>query len=236
MVKNSKKSQGLTLIELMVSLAIGLFVSLAMVSYLTMTLKASSLQKSDKLTSDNAQRALSILTNAVHEAGSGNPAVSNLPFFPGECGSRTKCTDEGGSDPDHMAVVKVAIDGRDCTGAAVSMGTRIANLYWLEEQDGISSLFCRGFNLDLNGWIATSTPLADGIEDLQFQYYYIDGSSGQYMSADLIPSVDGSIELGWDRVRAVGISLLANTADDGPEASQRFNTSAIVMSKMGLVP
>ncbi len=256
----AKAERGFTLIELMIAMVIGLFISLMMMNYFVQSMRSTTVQRIEKGIAMNAQTALSILTQAVREAGSGNPASADVPFYSGRCGaSWAQCTDNGsGRNPDRMAVLLKPSQDRDCTNTAIAPNAVVANVYFIESNAGRSSLSCRGFDVKTEKWIGDAEPLVDGIENLQISYRVQDSENAtqRYLAADNVPAVQGSLELGWDFVRAVSLSLIASDASGdftpGTEATQSFkigdaplisftdqvlrrvfSTHAIIYSKMG---
>ena len=115
-------TRGFTLLELVVALAISTFMSLAMVGYITETMRSSAVQRSEMTIGTHGQSALSILAGAVREAGSGNRILSEVPVYTGTCGGWTPCTvDSGGAVSDRLAVFSVATRGVDCTNTVHSV-------------------------------------------------------------------------------------------------------------------
>jgi len=229
MVNTKKYSTGFTLIELMVAMTMGLFMSLTMVGYFADSLKSAAVLRSEKQIGESAQRVLSVISDAVHEAGSGNPALSDVPFYVGSCGGWDPCTDDGSANAsDRIAVLVYPENRRSCGNTATAAGEQIANVYFIDLDSGVNTLFCRGYSLQSLAWLEARVALVHGVENLQILYRVNDASAGtsSYLSADNVPSVDGVQELGWDRVRAADIHVLisnglGNTTPDTP-ASQSF--------------
>lgn len=260
MVSAKKSCSGFTLIELMMVMVIGLFMSLTMMSYFTSALRSSTILNAETLISEKSQQAMSVLSQSVREAGSGNPANSDVPFYIGACESWDPCTNNGaGVESDRMAVLLNPEDDRDCTGSAVAAFELIANVFYVKTSGGISTLFCRGFSIDSLAWVDDEVPIADGIENMQVLYRVVNPDNGrqQYKSADKVPSVGGDLELGWDAVRSVSLSLLVSNGTnvrtpDTPENQsfqladsdtqnfndqvlrREFSSNEIVLSKIGL--
>lgn len=251
-------NRGFTLLELMIALTIGLFIGLSMVGYYAETVRTSLIQNSENSIGTNAQSALSILSGAVREAGSGNPVLSEVPMYSGTCGNWTPCTaDGGGTNSDRLAVFTIATRGADCANNAVSASTRLANVYYIDQLDGQSALYCRGFNTDTNNWVAEGEPLVQGVENIQFLYRYLDADQSQYISADRVQTMASTPEEAWERVRAVNISVLINDGEglpvpdtlaqslnlaDAPPIQRddsvlryQYSTDALIMSKLGAI-
>lgn len=258
MVNTNKYNTGFTLIELMVAMAIGVFMSLSMVSYLADSMRSAAVLRSEKQISESAQRALSLLSDAANEAGSGNAASSDVPFFVGDCDGWNPCTSNGSSDgPDRMAVMLTPENRRTCGNTLVAENEQIANVFYIDNVSGVDALYCRAYSLLTLNWLEAGSVLVDGVQDLQILYRVDDSDAGlyKYVAADNVPAVDGDSELGWDRVRAVELHLLlnngqGNTTPDTPDTQsfqladtaaqsfsdgvlrRAFSTQALIYSKM----
>ncbi len=230
MISKTNRQHGFTLIELMIAMVIGLFISLMMMNYFVQSLRSTTVQRIEKGIAMNGQAALSILAQSIREAGSGNPANSEVPFYAKSCGSWAQCSANGsGSDSDRIAVMLNPDQNRDCTNSAVSLSSIVANVYYVNTDADNSSLMCRGYDIRNRRWVSDEQPLVDGIENLQISYRVIDRDTDRqrYLTADNVPAVDGSIDKGWDFVRAVSLSIIASDASGdltpGTDAVQTFN-------------
>ena len=132
-------------------------------------------------------------------------------FFRGNCGGLNPCT----ADQSEVAALtsdRIAIefdpppdDGTEvgCTGAAVGAAVTIANVYFLDTVDDVSSLYCRTYNIDTGAWLAAAQPLVDGVDAMQVLYGVSDEAGVQrYVSADRVTD--------WFAVRTVRLSLLVS--------------------------
>lgn len=221
MIRKQFIQRGLSLIELMIAMVIGIFISLMVVQYLATSSRMFKKQTIEGNIEQNATFAISYLSKYVRQAGTRDGHGTEIPFIHTECGDFSPCSGDGdgddGTDPnsDRIAVhMFVSPGGRDCAGNPAN--GQIANVFYIDRENNDSpttSLFCRGFDVSADEWIGTSgTALLDGIEQMQIIYGIAndDEQIYSYVSGDRIPSVDGSIAAGWDRVRTVKVALLVS--------------------------
>ncbi len=207
-----RRSQGYTLIELMISVAMGVIMIAVAVQYLIGASGTFNATETLGRTQENARFALSIMARDLRMAGYGDPAMGDRPgfFFRDDCGSFSPCTADGGaSNPDRLAVWMnpPPDDGSDidCTASAVAADDQIANLYYLETaDDGVTSLMCRGYNVSTSAWVATAQPMVDGVDNMQILYGVTNnGEISQFVSADAVAN--------WSAVVSVRLVLLVST-------------------------
>jgi len=221
------KQRGFNLIELMIAIVIGIFISLMVVQYMVTSSRVFKRQGADSNLEQNASFAISYLSQFVRQAGTRDNYGTVVPFFLDECDGIDPCTGDGtgsasATDPatsDTIAVRMHPDNGRDCTGIALPAGDQLANVFYIEasvEDPNINSLYCRGFNVSSDSWIADGVALIDGIDQMQVLYGVADANERiySYFDAARVPSVDGSAALGWDRVRAIKIALLVSDGFD----------------------
>lgn len=252
---NARRQRGLTLIELMISVTIGLVFILGAVNFLVSGHQSFRAQNSGSRIQENARFALDILKEHVRMAGYNDTTSSllDLPalIYRGACDTingqtANPCSDDTTEDQgDRLAMAlriptgATGIAAQDCTGSPLTaLNEHVVNVFWVEEKDGVSSLYCRGYNPDTNTWHGTAEqPLVDGIEQMQVQYGLVDGnpsstgntpSSGaggrvdRYLNATDLQALDAadSTRNYWGDVRSVRIALLVSAgakeaADDG---------------------
>lgn len=237
--------RGLSLVELMVAIAIGIFISLMVVQYLATSSSMFKKQTVEGNLEQNASFAVSYLSKYIRQAGSRDGHGTEIPFLYDDCGNFSPCTGEGdgdgGTDPNSDRIaVQMFIDAgdRDCAGNIAS--GQIANVFYIDREDPnkpTQSLFCRGFDVAADEWIGTSgAALIDGVEQIQVIYGVADDHEQiySYLSGDRIPPVDGNVAKGWDRIRAVKIALLVSdgyestTQDLGTRQYQLFDAPPVI--------
>lgn len=185
------RAAGYSLIELMISVAIGLFFLLVATSFLLSSRTAHSTQDASSRVQENARFALDELSSMIRMAGhvdlmSPGAEIPQGQFFTGACGSFDPCTANGaGNDSDRIAVMlnPPPDDGSDadCFGnpiaadLATASESVVANLYMVaEDENGTSSLQCQSFRISVAG---VATPinadpqvLVSGIDNMQLLY------------------------------------------------------------------
>ncbi len=235
MISTNKRQQGLTLIELMIAIVIGIFISLMVVQYLVTSSRMFKRQGVDTNIEQNASFAVSYLSKYIRQAGSRDGHGTEVPFFIGDCKDLSPCTSEADGDAgtdassDRVAVqMFVGSGGKDCAGNDAN--GQIANVFYIDREDPsstVNSLFCRGYDVASDAWLGTQgIALIDGVEQMQVVYGVADTNEQiySYMSADRIPSVNGSAAQGWDQVRAVKVALLVSDGyDSGTENMESRN-------------
>ena len=191
-----RRQRGLTLIELMISVAIGLVFILGAVNFLVSGHQSFRAQNSGSRIQENARFALDILKEHVRMAGYNDTTSSllDLPalIYRGACDtinglSANPCSDDTTTDQgDRLAMAlriptgATGVAAQDCLGSPLTaLNEHVVNIFWVEQDSssGVSSLYCRGYNPDTNTWHGTQAqPLVDGIEQMQVQYGLVDGN------------------------------------------------------------
>ncbi|MCX4026719.1 PilW family protein [Endozoicomonas sp. SM1973] len=223
--------QGLSLIELMVAVLLGLILTAAVLQIfqsISLTFKHN-----DQLAriQENGRFSLALLSRDIHMAGYRNPDKGELLnyFYADEtngCKATDKfCTNDGGlNQNDRIAVQLEAINETDCTGHKVASDKVVVNVYYLEELDNISTLHCRGFDPDTKTWLSDPAPLIAGIDAFQILYGIAgdDGYVTQYINANRVND--------WLKVRAVKIGMLVNSGEDNGFAGVKERSYSILDS------
>lgn len=212
-VPSRKYSKGYTLIELMISVSLGLAMMSVAMQYLVGSSASFSATESAGRTQENGRFALSMITDELRMAGYGDPNAGARPgfFYTEACGGFDPCTANGANtDADRIAVWSdpPPDDGTetDCTASALAANAQVANVYYLETDatSGVTSLMCRGFDVTAGAWNATAQPLIDGIDNMQILYgVTAAGDISRYISADAVAD--------WSAVISVRLALLVST-------------------------
>lgn len=219
-----KRCGGYTLIELLLSISMGLAMMSIAMQYLVGSSTSFRATESAGRIQENARFALSMITEDLRMAGYVAQEVEIKPnfFFTDACDALDPCTANGADeDSDRIAIWQdpPPDDGSetDCTASALGATDQVANVYYVETSaEGVNSLVCRGFNVTTNLWNAGSQPLIDGIDSMQILYGITAETApnseifviNSYVSADAV--VD------WDRVVSVRIVVLVSTGlEDG---------------------
>ena len=228
-----RNQQGLSLVELLIAMVLGLFLT---AGALEMMLASRSLHR----TTDDSSRiqesgrfALAFLSKDIRMGGynsNEDPVAEGKVFWDGACDASDPCTfDSGDTTPDQIALILDPSNDQDCTGNSTNLSetTVIANVYSVADLDGdgVSSLYCQGFNMGLNEWVGGAgtppQPLVDGVENMQVLYGISDPVNNnqiqRYVSADQVPN--------WGDIAAVNLSLLINNGQpngNGDLRQRRF--------------
>lgn len=198
---------GFSLIELIISITLGSILMAAVLQFVFSSKKTFNLNEDVARIQENARVALDLLAQDIRMAGYTDD--NNLPeyFRLDACtNSFDPCNTDGGSGSDRLAVQLISPDDSDCLGNTST--NLIANVYYVadEDADGISSLYCRGFDTVTNAFLSASLPMVDGIDHIQLLYGLV-SSTGEilgYRNSTDMSTTD------WARVRSVRLSLLVS--------------------------
>ena len=238
------RQAGLTLLEVLISIALGIFFLLSAVQYLVVGQQSNSVQDAQSRIQENARFATDFLEHSVRHAGYDNALGAeraSVFFYVGNCGNAAlggpagNCSTDaiGNNRGDRMASVFTADDNFnvDCAGAVAPSDTLVANVFWVAEVNGIRSLYCQGWDVRANTALAAAQPLVDGIDSMQVEYGLSDtnlptndnnytGVVVQYLSAGEFAS-----QLEWNFVRSVRVALLVSSGLDTSDAAMANNAS-----------
>lgn len=221
-----RRCGGYTLIELLLSVSLGIAMMSVAMQYLVGSSAAFNATESSGRIQENARFALSMITEDLRMAGYIAQEVPIPPnfFYTDACDTFDPCTENGAdSDSDRIAIWQdpPPNDGSetDCTASALGATDQVANVYYIETNaEGVNSLVCRGFNVTTGLWNAGSQPLVDGIDNMQILYGVNTGAGFSYVSADAIV---GNV---WNTVVSVRVVLLVSTGlEDGSSGRDTRN-------------
>lgn len=227
---NPYAGMGYTLIELLISISLGLAMMSVAMQYLVGSSASFNATESASRIQENGRFALSMITDEMRMAGYGDPNNGARPgfFFTAACGAFDPCTSNGAdTNPDRIAVWydPPADDGTetDCTGSVLGATAQVANVFYIEANaEGVNSLMCRGFDVSANAWNATAQPLVDGIDNLQILYGINDGTNSSYISADAMTAAT------WGQVVSVRLVVLVSTGLEGGSSGEDTRTYELV--------
>lgn len=226
MINLPHRQRGLSLIELMIAMVLGL---LLIAGALQMMLTSQTIhQTTDTLSriQENGRFALSFLTKSTRMAGynsSEDEATEGKVFWDGACDTSDPCTNNGaGNASDQIAVLLDPSNDSDCLGNNVGSDKVIVNVYSIDDLDNdqINSLYCRGFNLSANTWYSPAQPLVDGVENMQILYGVSDPAANNAITSYI--SADGVTD--WASIGAVRISLLVNNGQAEGSGNSEIRT------------
>ncbi|MBX9915610.1 MAG: PilW family protein [Pseudomonadaceae bacterium] len=239
---NLRHQQGLSLVELMVALVLGLILMTGIIQVFLSSKQTYNANEAMARMQENGRFALDFMSRSARLAGyiepiyTGNkplPLVRNLCPNPDPTATPTElCTNDGGgnrSDRVSFIMQPPLVDGtrRDCLGNPIADATLIINQFYIipSPDAGVTpaALGCRTANL-ATPEVFTSGVLVDGIDSMQVLYGISTGgdsrSANQYVSAERV----GLNLSDWQDVRSVRISVLANSVitTDATPATRQF--------------
>ncbi|RDH45522.1 PilW family protein [Zooshikella ganghwensis] len=211
------KQSGLSLIELMIALVLGLLLLAGVLQVFLGSSQTYRLTGDLARAQENGRFALDMLARDIRMAGYRNPDRGELiDFFivGSDCPNTEACTVNvsGTTESDTIAVQLDPEENTDCLGSSVGADDIVINIYSVRTQPisgvNISSLFCRGWNVTTGAWSSPSVqPLVDGIENMQILYGIAPDEKfiTRYVTADNVPD--------WNKIRAVRIGLLVSAGN-----------------------
>ena len=224
------KQLGLSLVELMVALVLGLVLMAGVIQVFLASRQTYNANEAMARMQENGRFALEFISRSARLAGyveaiytGDKPLALVRPSCTGLAGSipATLCTSNGAgnaSDTIGFIMQPLISEGarRDCLGNIIaSNNDLIINHFSIIPATASTSaaLGCRSYNLTTTSWISgpSAQALVDGVDSLQVLYGISTGndsrSANQYVSAERV----GSNLSDWQKVRSVRISVLANS-------------------------
>jgi type IV pilus assembly protein PilW len=220
-MKTQIRQKGLSLIELMLALVLGLLVSGSFLQLMVNSSRSSYFHEDLALAQENGRHTMFVLSRAMRMAGYTNETNRIvMPFYTGSCSGVTNCTlDGGGTDSDQVAIQYRPDSGEDCAGNTVPAGELTADVFYIDDTsatDNISTLFCRGFNPSTSTARGAARALVIGVERLQVVYGVSNNDSEnvhQYLAASAVTD--------WQDVRNVRVGVLVNSGQQARSFDQR---------------
>lgn len=235
--------KGITLIEVMISVSLGIVFLLAAMSFLLNGQQSSQSQDSGTRIQENARFAMDMLRESVRMAGySADTTVAPAFVYRAACGAATingltptNCADDTATAQGDRLAVAMNLDDNDndCLGTDITTNTHIANVFWVEQSatntrangdvGSIFSLYCRGWDVDNGAWFSAAQPLVDGVDHMQVEYgIYNAGTDSvdRYLNAAGVEALTN----GWANVQSVRIALLVSSGVDTNEADTDAST------------
>lgn len=238
--KNQQKQKiaGFTIIELMVSMVLSMFLIGGVITIYISSKQTSHARNELSSVGDNARSAIHKLTQHIEHTGYATPnhiefgqyvVATGSAIAPGLCGDGSdNITDEGiltdssdGVNADSITVVTLADTtlNRDCTGQPIKSacqvgqaanidGAKIYNSFYVQTPAGETEPA-----LFCSGSVgAAPIRLADGVEDMQLKYG-VDTSGNlvadKYLTASEVDS--GAL---WESIVSVQVALLVRSLQD----------------------
>lgn len=216
-----RNQQGLTLIEIMVALLIGVFLLAGVIQIFIVNKQTYRVQEDLSRMQENGRFAMDYLSRYIRLSGYvenqefTNP--SNLVY-----GAQTDTCEslpiKGGNNTDLSNIsdnvtVRFKADPddynpiTDCLGRVIGKGATATNKFFLKlDSDSIPTLYCTaGNDLAKND---REDPVIDNVENMQVRYC-------EKVGKDNFRCITSDKVADWPKVRSVRISLLIRSAHDG---------------------
>lgn len=205
--------RGFTMVEILVAMAIGLFL-LAGVFQLFIANKQSSLiQNNLSHIQENGRFAISQLGRAIRKAGFKADSTDSVTFATVGATTGTNGTGPDGSDQIFISF-QAADDGTtvDCLGktfpAAVPPIMITNGFYLAADANGVRNLYCSRTAVPAD---SDAQPLVENVTDMQITYGLdVDntGSANYYVDASAVNAAD------WSKVVSIRVTLLLVSRED----------------------
>ena len=198
-----RRQSGLSLIELLVSVAISMVVMLAMLQILLGAMQTDRSTSDVARMQESGRNALDLMGYAIRQAGARNN-INDLTSYGKVYPSAIAGADGASSAPDTLTVQFQARDGgeTDCAGTPVGAGATVT--YALTVSAANRTLSCNG------------TVVANSIEDMQISYA-IDAAKDGSVDAGGYISAPTATQFG--QVSAIRVSLTVRGSSSGVATS-----------------
>ena len=196
------RQQGLSVIELMIAIALGITLMAASLQFIVSTRQTYELNDDISRIQENGRIAMDILSKDLRLAGYRPPLKGDgvLPdFFLKECqdskGNNIPCMKDENTDieltykdgtkaySDRLAVQfdPPPDDGTEttCLGTLAPRDSIITNIYTIQTVNGVNTLYCQGYDSTEEQFLDNAPmPLVDGIDNMQILYGIADSNDG----------------------------------------------------------
>ncbi len=187
MARTGTRQTGLTLLELMIALSLGLLLVAGIGTIYVGSNRTYRVQEQNARIQESGRYALEVIGRSLRQAGFWNMPLGLTATASGFSGTTVGGTNGGGTASDTVTVQYDGTGGRDCSGTTVAAGSLVTDAF-----DLVSS------NLRCN-----TQPLVSNVEDLQF-LYGVDTDDNQ--SANLYTAAPTAAQ--WPNVVSVRACVL----------------------------
>lgn len=228
---------GLSMVELMISLTIGMALLVALIQVFISNRTSFSLQERMGQMQENGRYALSFLQRDIRNAGQPFDDFRMLGFLRPADAAPNNTVDGGGNVSDRISVqYRATVATTDCLGNNVAANAVVVTTYSInvDGTTGVSRLMCAAQG-------QAAQPIVDGIENMQIQYGVDrtpgggtaqgDGVIDLYVPASQLTAAEwGNTTDGQRRILAVRISILASavTPVSGDTVNDNTRTFALL--------
>lgn len=206
------RQSGLTLVELLIAMALGLLVLLAVVSLYVGSRQTFRIQEDSARLQETGRYAIETLGRSIRQAGFWNMPINPVSTATGFGGVAINGTN--GATDTVTVQYDVLVGDRDCEGTVIdaalftAIGGVVTETYSLNG----NNLVCEGVDAD-----AAASPLVSDVEDLQILY-------GLNTDNDPRQSVDQyqATPANWAQVVSARVCIQARSANNVSNGPQRF--------------
>lgn len=209
-VFRSDSQRGLTLVELMVAMTLGLLILLAVASIYIGSRQTFRMQDDNARLQETGRYALEVLGRSIRQAGFWNMPINPVSTATAFGGTPITGADGAAGAADTVTVQYDGLTGdRDCEGSGLAVNAVVQDAYRLDAAN--SELECDG---NADGTVDPQ-PLVSDIEDVQI-LYGIDTNNDQ--STDRYMATPAN----WAQVVSARVCVQARSANSVNNAPQRF--------------
>ncbi|HED34906.1 MAG TPA: prepilin-type N-terminal cleavage/methylation domain-containing protein [Gammaproteobacteria bacterium] len=235
--QSSNMSQkGFTMVELLVAMAIGLFLISGVFQLFIANKQSSRIQDNLSHVQENGRFAISEIGRVLRMTGIKSDPVDTTTFV---TSAAISGVDNGGLGADEIFVsfqgaVGTATAGGvvDCLGTkflAALPATTITNRFYLaNDANGVSSLFC----VETTAAVLDPQPLVENVVDMQITYGVDTNNSGTanyYVDATTVTTGTAGVP-DWTKVVSVNLNLLVASGEDNVTTTAqtyKFNGASV---------
>ncbi|MBL4826883.1 MAG: PilW family protein [Spongiibacteraceae bacterium] len=222
------KQQGLSLVELMISITLGMVLMGAALQVMVSNNKTYKITDDVSRIQENGRIALDILVKDLRLAGYRQPLNGDGKppnYVLKECAPTPPadpfddpCAQDGInllSDQLSVQFDPPPDDGTEttCLGEVIPATDIIVNVYTVEDadNDGINSLYCRAFNASTGVWTAAAKqPIIDGIDHMQLLYGIAGDATNPDSTTKYAPLSTVQADDSWENIRSIRVALLVS--------------------------
>ena len=227
-----KKQSGFTLVEIMVTAVIGLFLMASLMNLFITTNKSVALSDALSQNQESGRFAMEYLTRYIRQAGYSTSGSFYAPAILSNKSTRANLSipdaisanNPANAYGDRIAIPYVT-DGteiyRSCSGATFpDEGQHLANVFWVSnDPDTEFELRCRTYNYDSDtggAWLdGAAVSIVNNVQSMEFQIGISntasDRTTSRYINLD---TLDNDPALSLNQVRSYRIALLTTSQDE----------------------
>lgn len=228
---NTRHNKGFSLIELMIAVALGTLVVMAVVTLFITNQRTYNLQQNTRIIQQQGLFVLEHMVQDIRKAGYRHISGVNeigvvLTEVNNISGSKDGAGNSASSNPDRLTVAfDVVVEGasdrnnttapRDCEGTKITSTTRVLQTYWLNEEE--EELRCKSsYSASDEGLV-----LLEGVESFQV-LYGIDAIKDGLASVSHYVTADKLTEDNVGAVVAIRMGfIVANNSGDGTTSTEK---------------